>query len=1455
MKTDRGNISRNRQPDQSDQIIGTSRKSTRRARLETASEELSKLQDQLSELSEDEWLAKGILDENETQYLIEWEGVDPATGQSWTPDWQPKENASEALVVTWESLKRENRSTVRSKKRFRRPAGGFATLESVETAQPPPKRPRGRRRKVLESAQSLQESQNRIAVPAEPPVCRASDARQRQLPTSLPISCRRNSRALSVDNQYRTLQKTNSNPPAPQLTEDKFEGNERLAQCHIQGAKGPTDQPHHKDLASAPESATQSSHKKSVIKARPIFVVPDSQSPSGSRSHGQPTLPSFAVDPTQGKGVDSQIPTSQAGSQADIALTEAKTISRLRSATPSAVNPIPQFVRSLNTAAIISESLISEELPTSSICDNSVVDSSEKDIARASLPLQSPVSPSTSAPSFHNLLLCTQEHEVPSLASSRDSPGSEVLSSAPLQQNSQSSVKEDHALENDSRVINSQDTFQSVPRIASQVPDSVFGASLAEASGSLNPNSLQPSREESISLSEAQEPAHYSILGPGKTADSLSSGIEFSAEAASSVLRISSLPEDGATTQNSFQGKVNQSQTEVDKFTNTPRTPSEHTSQDTSGSFDLDLDAGHIVSSIFDVGTGSDLDVILVEATARNEKIRKFTLGHQIWSRTTSEIALPDSQENPAKSAVLENNQNFAGDPLKTQSSFPPNIISPFQQREERLARESDDTLSLHSRSPTLNGFAPSSDHSFRTSPSRSAESQPGLQEDVDTSSLARSLTELHSKLLSLSSSSPEVAILDSTTESDVSDRSPTRTVPATAQQDSRISFRVPNSALRIGFDSIETIEDTISSCELPSGADSGKSNKIRTQTTFLIFCRSPKMSGPAGTPWSAPKDSQISKESSPKLTITENPRVMFPKLDTEPSLVRRSPSHQSGSEGFGRPLSFQNEIRRPLASTALPNYSHESFPMDTRRSTLDTDGSAGPSRFATDGYVFRDTASRRGTANEDPLSNDELIVALPLEETAADLYRGTIKTKAQLIKAFMQDKKPMNPAAIGEIKRFLHQLHQITTHLDLFHDETATQTQVTAEEQAKWDVACSSKFRFLQRLLELMRDDAKEVVIIPEPGRMSDILATFLQGVHITSFRPDTFSRKTAPGCTLLVLIMPSDLEMERYRSKLRRSSLILGLHQTNSSRQLLKSVRNLVDNVPVIDLVVVNTPEHIERCIQARNTHPEIDCLKKVVGWTVQLRKAAGDLPYDFPGPLMAAEALYSYVSTKDAREWKLPKIGNINVEEERSEDLSEGKPVVEQRAYEFSAAQKRRMVSSRCGVLVHQLTIWKDIDDAEPTKRLRLTPQPDAGDTDLIHHAVVGATAAEPRSTANDNTPQNDVSITHISDSVPSHHFPSSSEPNRSEESKATQPYQDLLTKYTDASLTLTDLQFQFESVNSTVRTVSKERDEAVQRLADAQSRIGSHSKTISELKTEVESLQLEIDKSKVSRNSHF
>ncbi|CAD0100343.1 unnamed protein product [Aureobasidium mustum] len=69
---------------------------------------------QLSEPEEPFYSIRGILKENKTQYLVDWEDID---GQTFEPTWEPKANVTEAAIEEWQEKKQQKKLDEERKKK------------------------------------------------------------------------------------------------------------------------------------------------------------------------------------------------------------------------------------------------------------------------------------------------------------------------------------------------------------------------------------------------------------------------------------------------------------------------------------------------------------------------------------------------------------------------------------------------------------------------------------------------------------------------------------------------------------------------------------------------------------------------------------------------------------------------------------------------------------------------------------------------------------------------------------------------------------------------------------------------------------------------------------------------------------------------------------------------------------------------------------------------------------------------------------------------------------------------------------------------------------------------------------------------------------------------------------------------------------------------------------------
>ncbi|RYP65397.1 hypothetical protein DL771_008342 [Monosporascus sp. 5C6A] len=104
---------------------------------------------------DDWWEIKDIIGERlhrgVVQYLVEWEGTDPKTGQPYEPSWEPSKNVTEAAINAWrETNKRNNKARLQHTK----DAPDDSAVESTQDSNPvQPENLRRRRRGEQEASE------------------------------------------------------------------------------------------------------------------------------------------------------------------------------------------------------------------------------------------------------------------------------------------------------------------------------------------------------------------------------------------------------------------------------------------------------------------------------------------------------------------------------------------------------------------------------------------------------------------------------------------------------------------------------------------------------------------------------------------------------------------------------------------------------------------------------------------------------------------------------------------------------------------------------------------------------------------------------------------------------------------------------------------------------------------------------------------------------------------------------------------------------------------------------------------------------------------------------------------------------------------------------------------------------------------------------------------------------
>ncbi|KAH6882896.1 hypothetical protein BKA58DRAFT_329969 [Alternaria rosae] len=168
------------------------------------------------------WAAECILDEHVVRgvrkYYIQWQGIDPKTGKTWEPTWEPEENANDLLVAHWTQEKARDLAEVDQQSQ----GSDSRHSEGQQEAQAQASR-RIRNPRVIDSSPEptdrSSEATSPLSIRADPerlPSAAVSAAR-----ASPRIQIARRGDSLERNNYVRFTQTPSSQPaPTPEPTQD-----------------------------------------------------------------------------------------------------------------------------------------------------------------------------------------------------------------------------------------------------------------------------------------------------------------------------------------------------------------------------------------------------------------------------------------------------------------------------------------------------------------------------------------------------------------------------------------------------------------------------------------------------------------------------------------------------------------------------------------------------------------------------------------------------------------------------------------------------------------------------------------------------------------------------------------------------------------------------------------------------------------------------------------------------------------------------------------------------------------------------------------------------------------------------------------------------------------------------------------------------------------------------------
>lgn len=347
-------------------------------------------------------------------------------------------------------------------------------------------------------------------------------------------------------------------------------------------------------------------------------------------------------------------------------------------------------------------------------------------------------------------------------------------------------------------------------------------------------------------------------------------------------------------------------------------------------------------------------------------------------------------------------------------------------------------------------------------------------------------------------------------------------------------------------------------------------------------------------------------------------------------------------------------------------------------------------------------------------LGTMEFAVPLGMSARVRDYYEQAVYNCKEDVETFLNARKDSRFNPDSGMTELLERVDNFSVHPDLedtsvLRESSSSLSIAPSETETRWAEECSAKFRFLRNLLDLLRPHDTHIAILARPGPLLNILEKFLRGHNVRFSRPDrrAFSDKSAKGA-LQVTLLPTGTTGAGF--VVSTASVVLAMDRSfKASDPQVVSLRAHLVHVgrlaPVLRLVVLNSAEHIERCIPAglgKTLHLQI-----WISCVAQARNAVGKMTAEYPQALEAAKQVADWLVSggDNADGWPLPPLDGVAgidelFESQRASSSRYSSVHPQERTPGLDTgqeAQKRAFDS-------------EDIDSAEAAKRQRLTPESD-------------------------------------------------------------------------------------------------------------------------------------------------
>lgn len=220
-----------------------------------------------------------------------------------------------------------------------------------------------------------------------------------------------------------------------------------------------------------------------------------------------------------------------------------------------------------------------------------------------------------------------------------------------------------------------------------------------------------------------------------------------------------------------------------------------------------------------------------------------------------------------------------------------------------------------------------------------------------------------------------------------------------------------------------------------------------------------------------------------------------------------------------------------------------------------------------------------------------EYAVALPAEGKIKSVYDEILKLKKKAIIRFITRKGSPGTSEISskktiernEMQEMLSRLNDTTTHMDLGLPSTQEHLTQDPEAAAAHAEYAGSKFVFLGYLIDQMKSEDCSLAIFAQEGNLQDLIEEYLTMKQVTVRRwsrgPTSQDHSVPQGLTVDILSTQEDKGHILPRKPVLTLAFDVTFSTTDCQWQLLQ--RTYGKDLPVVHLLVMNSSEHVERCV----------------------------------------------------------------------------------------------------------------------------------------------------------------------------------------------------------------------------------------------------------------------------------